>query len=158
MSDTETAPAAAPVKKGRSKLLIIGVPVLLLLIGGGAGAWWHFSQPVEGAEAPPPEPPGLVTFEPFVVNLTDPGGRRFLRVSLRLLVAGEDVAAELEENELEQVKARSAILELLATQTSATLITPEGKSELKKAIAERVTHALGHVEVTDVLFAEFVVQ
>jgi len=159
MSEPEKAAASAPAKKGKSKLLMIGIAVIVLLGGGGAGAWLYMGKNAAHAEAAtePPPTPGLVTLEPFIVNLADPGGRRFLRVSLRLLVKDEAEAKEVADNELLLVKTRSAVLELLATQKSETLTTPEGKTELKKAIAEKAAAALGH-EVTDVLFAEFVVQ
>jgi flagellar FliL protein len=161
MSEPEAA-AAAPAKKGKSKLLLIGVPVIVLLAGGGAGAWWYMGKsPDAAAAAAEPEPetaPGFITLDPVIVNLADPGGRRFLRISLRLVVKSEEEAKELEEKELVLLKARSAVLELLATQKSEDLQTPEGKTELKKQIAERATSAFGHAEVTDVLFAEFVVQ
>jgi flagellar basal body-associated protein FliL len=55
------------------------------------------------------------------------------------------------------LRTRSAILELLSTQVATRLVTPEGKSEVKKAIAEQASRLLG-VKVTDVLFSEFVVQ
>ena len=162
MSEPEAAPAA-PAKKSKSKLLLIGVPVIVLLAAGGAGAWWYMgkNQDAAAADAHADEPataPGFITLDPFIVNLADPGGRRFLRISLRLLVKSEAEAKELEESELVLLKARSAVLELLATQKSEDLQTPDGKTELKKQIAERATHAFGHAEVTDVLFAEFVVQ
>jgi len=160
MNQTETAPAPPVPAKGRSKLLKLGVPVLVLLIAGGGGGWWYFygrsSGSVEAAAPPPPEP-GIVSFEPFIVNLADPGGRRFLRVVLQLLVP-EAEAAELEENKLLHSRVRSAILELLTTQTSAGVASPEGRATLKKAIAETAAHAVEHLEVSDVLFAEFVVQ
>jgi flagellar FliL protein len=159
MSNTETA-AAPPAKKG-SKLLKLGVPILLLLAGGGGGGWWYFygraSSTVQAAE-PAPDPT-MVTFEPFIVNLADPGGRRFLRVSLQLLVLDPHTALELEEKKgLLHSRVRSAILELLTTQTSAGLATPEGRTALKKAVGETATHHLEGTEVSDVLFAEFVVQ
>ena len=134
--------------------------VLVLLGGGGAGAWWYMGKNAQAAEhaEEPATPPGFITLDPFIVNLADPGGRRFLRISLRLLVKSEEEAKELEENELLLLRARSAILELLATQKSEEIQTPEGKNELKKQIAERATAAFEHAEVTDVLFAEFVVQ
>jgi flagellar FliL protein len=154
---SEPEKEAAPAKKGKSKLLMIGIAVIVLAGGGGAGAWWYMGKNAAHAEAEPPPTPGLVTLEPFLVNLADPGGRRFLRLSLRLLVKNEEEAKELTEKELLLVKTRSAILELLATQRSEALTTPEGKTELKKAIAEHAAEALG-TEVNDVLFAEFVVQ
>ena len=132
----------------------------MLLIAGGGGGWWYFygraSGSVEAAAPPPPEP-GIVSFEPFIVNLADPGGRRFLRVVLQLLVP-ESEAAEFEENKLLHSRVRSAILELLTTQTSASVATPEGRAALKTAIGETAGHAVEHLEVSDVLFAEFVVQ
>lgn len=157
---SDPAAAAAPAKKGKSKLLLIIVALIVLLGGGGAGAWWYMGKKAEAAPAEEPAtPPGFITLDPFIVNLADPGGRRFLRISLRLLVKSEEEAKELEEKELVLLQARSAVLELLATQKSEELQTPEGKTELKKQIAEKATAAFGgHVEVTDVLFAEFVVQ
>jgi flagellar protein FliL len=156
----EGAEGEAP-KKGKSKLLLLGVPLVLLLGGGGGAYWYFFANPATAeaaAEEEPKEPPGIVAFEPFVVNLADEGGSRFFRVSLSLLIAGEENAKHVEESKVMVTRVRSEILELLATQIAEHLITPEGKAELKKAIAERATHALEHAEVTDVLFTEFVVQ
>ena len=100
---------------------------------------------------------GVVPFEPFLVNLADKEASRFLRVTLRLVVDTEDEAKEIEESKVEGARARSAILELLATQESSTLITAEGKIELKKLIAERTSAVLKR-EIRDVLFTDFVVQ
>jgi flagellar basal body-associated protein FliL len=43
-------------------------------------------------------------------------------------------------------------------QTSDALVTPGGKTQLKKAIGEAVGAALENVKVVDVLFSDFVVQ
>jgi flagellar FliL protein len=158
MSDSQSpeTPATAAPKK-RSKLALV-VPVVLLLLGGGGGAWWYMQQqPAEAAEEKPTTPSGLISFDAFVVNLADPGGRRFLRVSLLLLVPTEAEALEISENELEMSRVRSALIDLLATQSSAQLGTPDGRADLKKAIAHAAAD-ICHVEVLDVLFKEFVVQ
>jgi len=150
---------ASAKPQGHSKLvLILLVLVVLLLAGGGAGAYWILTHRDVAAAAPPPPDPGIVAFDPFVVNLSDPGGTRFLRVTMRLVVDNKEHAKEMEENELGRMRVRSAILELLTQQTSDHLVTPEGKAELKTAIAERATHALHEMKVIDVLFTEFVVQ
>jgi flagellar FliL protein len=152
---------ASGTPQKQSKLVVILlVLVVLLLAGGGAGAYWIFTQRGTAA-APAPPPPveeGIVAFDPFVVNLADAGSTRFLRLSLRLVINSEEVAKEMEEHELERMKVRSAILELLAQQTADHLVTPEGKTALKEAIIERAGHALNEVKVLDVLFTEFVVQ
>ena len=166
-NETQAAPAAgAPAKKSRRGLMIILVVVVLLLAGGGGAYWFLFrgaaeAEAAEGEAAepePPPAPTGIVPLEPFVVNLADPSGTRFLRVTMALVVADEAIAHEIEEEEIVVARLRSAILELLAQKQSTELVTPEGKAELKKSIAEGVAHAAHELKVEDVLFSEFIVQ
>jgi flagellar FliL protein len=162
----ETPAAAAPAKKSRRGLLIILVVVVLLLAGGGGGAYWFLFRGTAEAEAaeaeaepePEVEPTGVIALEPFVVNLADPSGTRFLRVTLSLVVADEEVAKEFEHEQVVHMRVRSAILELLAQKQAAELTTPEGKSALKTEIDEAVEHAAHELEVQDVLFSEFIVQ
>jgi flagellar FliL protein len=96
--------------------------------------------------------------DPFVVNLADGGGTRFLRVNLSLVVEDNASAREIVEKEVVRAQIRSALLERLALETADQLVTPEGKKELKKAVAEQATHSAHGLKVSDVLFSEFVVQ
>jgi len=163
-NETTAAPAAAPApKKSRRGLLIVLTLVVILLAGGGGGAYWFLFRNTGAAQAaepepPPPAPTGVIPLEPFVVNLADPTGSRFLRVTLSLVVADEAIAKEFEEDEVVHLRVRSAILELLAQKQASELVTPEGKTQLKKSIAEGVKHAAHELEVADVLFSEFIVQ
>ncbi len=142
------------------------VILLLVAAGGGGGAYFfYFKAPKAHAKAAEPEPEpepeaptGIVPMAPFVVNLADAGATRFLRANLSLVVSDEEHAKELEENAVDKARIRSAILELLAQQQADKLVTPEGKDELKKTIAERVAHAVHELKVLDVLFSEFVIQ
>jgi flagellar FliL protein len=167
MSNETNAPAApaAPPTKSRRGLFIVLFVVLLLLAGGGGGAYWFLFRAAPEAEAAeaeaepePPPPTGIIPLEPFVVNLADAGGSRFLRVSLSLVVGDEAQAKEFEEDKIAHMRVRSAILELLAQKQAAELVTPDGKSQLKKSIAEGVSHAAHELKVADVLFSEFIVQ
>jgi flagellar FliL protein len=155
-----TAPAApaAPAKKSKKPLvLILGGVLVLGLLGGGA--FWYIRRAPAGqaAHVKPPER-GILAFEPFVVNLADPSGSRFLRTTVQLIVTSELEAEHVKKTPVVMMEARGAILELLAVQTSEALVTPGGKTKLKKAIAEAVGAALEHVKVVDVLFSDFVVQ
>jgi flagellar FliL protein len=165
----EAAAPAAPTKSRKG--LVMATIALVVLLGGGGGAYWKFvahKAPVdpkaEEAKAKAEEKAKheasavAVPFEPFVVNLADPGGTRFLRVTLSLVVHEAEKAKELEEAGVHQMKVRSAILELLSLQHADRLITPDGKSELKKTIAEAADKAVAELHVSDVLFSEFVVQ
>jgi flagellar protein FliL len=160
---SEQAPAAAPAPapagaKSKSKFIILIVAVLALAGGGAGGAFFYINTHKGPAAPPPPPEPGITALEPFVVNLADGGGRRFLRVTVKLVVEKKDEAKELEENEVDLAKVRSSVLEVLTTQSAEHLVTPEGKAELKKEIAEHASEALEHIKITDVLFTEFVVQ
>ena len=162
MSDKPAA-AAPPAKKKSGKLFIILGAVLVLAGGVGAAAYWKLRQPAgETADAKPepkkPENHGIVGFEPFVVNLADPGKQRFLRINVQLIVGEEEEAKHIEESAVERMRLRSAIIELLTQQTSEHIVTAEGKAELKKHIAERAHEIVEPTEVTDVLFSDFVVQ
>lgn len=153
------AAPAPPAKKGGGMMKKILIAVVVLAIGGG-GAWWMMRGKTEAAGPPPepgPETRGLVTFEPFLVNLADAGGTRFLKLNLQLVVADKDAELHILETPVVVSQLRSAILELLTQQEAATLVTTDGKAALKALIKERANHVV-HDKVIDVLFAEFVVQ
>lgn len=160
-----SAPAAAPAdgaKKagGKNKMFMIG-GVVLALAGGG---YYYKTQAAAHEEEAPkvkevsPKERGLVSFDPFVANLADEGGQRFVRVTVQLVVADAAQAAEMTEIPVMAMQARAIILELLSMQLADTLVTPDGKVALRQAIAERVAEALHEIEVVDVLFSDFVVQ
>jgi len=164
MSDAaKTDKKAAPAKS--KKTLFIGVGVVVLALAGGG--WWFMGRasaaPIDGKEAEKAAEEGgeraLLAMEPFVVNLADEGGTHFLRTNIQLIIeAKEEEAKLLEEKKVEIMPMRSAILELLAQQTAAILVTPEGKEALKEAIKKRAAEVFKKHKVREVLFAEFVVQ
>jgi flagellar FliL protein len=161
MSKEAPAPAAeagAETKKKKKPIILIALVAVLLLAGGGGAGAYFFMKKGGPEAAPPPPDPGIAALDSFVVNLADPGGQRFVRLTLRLVIESKEEAEHIKEDELALAKVRSTILELLSMQLADHLVTPEGKAELKKHIAERATHALGHTKVVDVLFTEFVVQ
>jgi flagellar protein FliL len=162
MSDPEkTTTEAAPKKKKRSKLLWLA-PLVLLLAGVPAGAyfWMHRgAAATEGGKEPAkPDHSGVMALDPFTVNLADKETPRFLRLTIGLVVDDRDTIDELKKDALKQARLRSSLLELLAQQSAEHLTSPDGKNELKHAIAERATEALKPLKVTDVLFSDFVVQ
>lgn len=154
------AAAAATKGGGKNKMVLIG-GVVVALAGGG---YYYKTQAAAHEDVAPvakeisPKERGLVSFDPFVANLADPGGRRFVRVTVQLVVADALQATEMTETPVLAMQARAIILELLGTQVADTLVTPEGKVALRQAIAERVAEALHEIEVVDVLFSDFVVQ
>jgi flagellar protein FliL len=161
MSAPDLQPVAeAPAKKKKGKGFLLMVLVVVLAGGGGGAYWWLSRTP--GIEAAPREIPlserGLVPFEPFMVNLADGGGNRFLKVTLQLVLADAASADSVQGAPVVVSRIRSEILELLTQQQAAVLVTPEGKAALKTAIGERLAPVLEGGKVIDVLFSEFIVQ
>ena len=149
--------APAPPKKSKRWLVIVAA-ILVVVAAGGGGAVWLLSG-TDAHAASRLEDRGLVSLaDPFLVNLSDPGGARFLKASVQLVVASHEDAEHIEKTPIVLMHLRSAILELLTQQVAAELVTAEGKQALKKAIAERLNSEIAPRKVIDVLFSEFVVQ
>lgn len=163
MSAAAAAPADGAAAKGGGKKKMIMIGGLVAVLGGGGYFYKTQAAVAHEEEAPAakavsPKERGLVSFDPFVANLADEGGQRFLRVTVQLVVADAAQAAEMTETPVMAMQARAIILELLGMQLADTLVTPAGKVALRQAIAERIADALHEIEVVDVLFSDFVVQ
>jgi len=155
-ADTPSTP------KSRSKLLMIGIPVAVLLLGGAGGGFWYVknvraASTGEKKTVEEPEATGYLRFDPFTVNLADPGGRRYLRVAVGLVLEDANTAKKVTEDELVMSKVRSILIDTLSGRLAADLSTPDGRAALKKAIAAAASDA-GHMKVRDVLFTDFIVQ
>lgn len=151
---------SSPKKKRGGRTLLIAAVAVVAVGGGGTAAFLTMrGQPATTAEeSPKAAEPGLLSLEPFVVNLADEGRSRFLRVSVRLVVDGPEQAEHVQKDEVALVRVRSTILELLTQQTAERIVTTEGKAALKQAIGEGAEAALHGTKVIDVLFSDFVVQ
>lgn len=171
-----------PKKGGAMKLVIVVIVLLALLGGGGFAAWKFFLQPKQEdaahgnsshAEAVPVEsqapaehaaaepdggkeavPMEVVKFEPFVVNLADPMGRRYLKITMEVEVTAGAAAA------LEAVlpKTKDALLLLLSSKLYSEIGSMDQKLELKNEIIERLNQIVGKGKVKNVYFTEFVIQ
>ena len=110
----------------------------------------------EGGGRPPRPVLGvLFSMEPFIVNLAQTDGKRFLKVSITLELSAAEVNPEVNEN-LQKIK--DSILILLSSKTFEDVYSVQGKFKLKDEITTRVNRflVLGHVK--DAYFTEFVIQ
>ena len=156
------AEAPAVETKGRGKLIpLVGGVVGLLLVAGG-GAWWflHRShpEPVVEAKQEPAEKPDVgaeLALDPFIANLADEDGKRYLKATLQLEFFDRKVPEEFNAR-LPQM--RDLLLTLFTSKLFAEIRTPEGKSLLRDDIINRVNRALRKDLVKAVYFTEFIVQ
>lgn len=108
-----------------------------------------------------------LVLEPLLVNLSDPTGNAYLKLSITLLVDEEDTKEiskakeELENKEkgaAARAAARDAILQAASSQTSADLLAVNGKDHLKSKISQSLAQRVPALHVSEVLFTDFLVQ
>ncbi len=90
----------------------------------------------------------------ITVNISDPSGRRYLKLGMEVEV-NADVAAALQAN---SARIRDAIIMLLAGKTFSDISSPDGKVLLKAEVAARLNQILGAQRIIRVYFTDFVVE
>ncbi|WP_374290916.1 flagellar basal body-associated protein FliL [Desulfovibrio desulfuricans] len=90
----------------------------------------------------------------ITVNISDPSGRRYLKLGMEVEV-NSDVSAALQAN---SAKIRDAIIMLLAGKTFGDISSPDGKVLLKAEVASRLNQILGAQRIIRVYFTDFVVE
>lgn len=157
-----------PQKKSKlPKILIV-----LILLGGIGFVAWKFVLPMfledktESVESSPAEESAdnvtpdtssniIVPLPTFMVNLTDPLGRRYIKLTIEVEVNSADAQATLEGS---TPRVRDAINMLLSSKSYADLASTENKIILKSEIVERLNQILGGPKVARVYFVDFVIQ
>lgn len=149
-------------KSGKLKWLIL---ILILGILGGAGyfGYTYFmvqDDPDEETQTESPAQTALQSFEvvdlePFVVNLADPLGRRYLRTTLKVEVIDRSAVRDVQQH---MARVRDSIILLLSSKSYSDLDTMEKKIQLRNEIVERLNQFIGQGRVLKVYFSEFVVQ
>ncbi len=168
-SDGEAAPAEgenAP-KKGKKKLLLLAVPVILIAVG--AGLWFSGILPgMLGIKKPPPKtaaapmvavathPATYLDVPDIVTNLNVPGRRQsYLKLHAKLELGGPEDTAPV-------TAAMPRILDLFQTylrdMRPEELRGSEGSWRLREELIARAQVAAAPAHVENVLFVEMVIQ
>lgn len=153
---------AARPRRHRPVMLIM---LLCVLASAGAGGWLLYSRSSsqgeeEAAAAPseatsPQESPTLVSPEPFLVNLADPLGKRYLRVSFDIEVTSPVTAQEMQKR---VSHVRDSILLVLSSKRFDDIRTTTGKGQLREEILGELNAILSTGKARKVYFKEFVAQ
>lgn len=173
MAEPTEKPAeeVAAVKK-KSKLPLIGSAVVV--VAGAVVALWYLGVgPFAGGAARHSEATAaieekadgehgekeakagaILALEPFIANLADDGGRRYLKATFQVDF-GSSVPGNMQAR-LPQV--RDLLLTLFTSKTFDDIRTPEGKQQLREEIIARINQVLDRDVVKAVYFTEFIVQ
>lgn len=174
MADDKKGAQESEKKKGKGLLRWIMLIVLIGALGGGGFfAYQKFVLAPQGQDAAhetaAPDPLAdknkkeakdvrgvLATLPPFLVNLNDPLGRRYLKLSMDVEVVDKPAAEQLTKSDL--AKAKDAIILLLSSKTFQDINTVENKIVMRNEIVERLNQVLGAGKVLKVYFTEIIVQ
>ena len=160
-------------KKKGGALKWILILLVLLLAGGAAGIWYYFFSffpgsknavaVVEGSVAArattsPSVPLSIQTtkeLQPFLVNLADPLGKRYIKLTFAVEMSGPQVAGELD---VQNARIRDAIIMLLSSKSYADIAPTESKLVLQNELVDRLNKILGGPKITRVFFTDMVIQ
>ena len=115
----------------------------------GAGTNDNQSQPANEALG------AIYSLEPFIINLADEGGKRYLRVTIDLELKNESVSEEIKKRLPEM---RDRILMILPSKRFEDIKTVEGKALLRNEIIAKLNSLFGGENIANLFFTEFVVQ
>ncbi|MBI5682705.1 MAG: flagellar basal body-associated FliL family protein [Deltaproteobacteria bacterium] len=96
----------------------------------------------------------VFVMEPFVVNLQDSTGTRYLKVTINFELEG----TALEEAKIKTPQVRDAIIILLSSKAYADVGNIQGKYQLRDEIVVRINQILTKGKLKAVYFTEFVIQ
>jgi flagellar protein FliL len=159
--EAEAVVEAVPAAKGKLKLIIAAVG-LLVIIGGGVGTWLIFLRHgdethADASATPPSKPPAFVDVPDMLVNLVGAPGERvqYLKVKVVLEVR--------EEKQIDAIKpSMPRVTDIFQTYLrelrASDLNGSAGLFRLKEELTRRVNTAIAPLQVNAVLFKEIVVQ
>lgn len=149
-------------KGGKLKLVILLLVFVALVAGGGFAAWFFLIKTPEDGEGNNTKVVEekivrgpMVNLDPFVVNLADPIGRRYLKTTMDVEVVDAAAAAALSAD---MPRIKDTILLLLSSKTFADIDSLDKKLELKDEIVERMNLIVGQGKIINLYFTEFVIQ
>ena len=155
-------------KKGLLKWIIILVLILgiaaaafffkdkiMEMIGMGGNATEQ-SQPADQGMAPAPGFKGeMSAVEPFVANLNDPLGKRYIKLGLEVELINKEAVIEFEAA---QIKVKNMLLILLGSKKPQEMLGPKNQIQLQQEIVDRINQLIGEGKVLQVYFTVYILQ
>ena len=93
--------------------------------------------------------------QPFIVNLLDEEGRRYLKVTMDLALNSKETIQEVEDK---MASIRDTIIMILTNKGFKDVCNISGKAKLREEIKKGINNILESGKVIKVYFSEFVIQ
>lgn len=160
-----------PKKKG-GKLKWIIILVVLLALGGGAFfmkdtimGMLGMGDPTEetAAEevsakerAAAPDFQGEMTaVDPFVANLNDPLGKRYIKLGLEVELIDKPAVEDFTKS---NIKIKNMLLILLGSKKPQEMLGPKNQIRLQQEIVDRINQIIGEGKVLHIYFSTYILQ
>ncbi|GBD39478.1 hypothetical protein HRbin37_01760 [bacterium HR37] len=152
MADEIKEPEKNEKKGGKGKLLVIAV-VLVAAAAGGFFGYKKFLKSPHAKEEDKPVKTVLFALDPLILNLREPN--RFLKLSAQFELSDPSYEP-LVSSKVPQL--RDMIITFVSSKSVESILTPEGKIQLKDEILLRANQVIGKNVFSNVYFTEFVTQ
>ncbi|MGE4553767.1 MAG: flagellar basal body-associated protein FliL [Desulfovibrionaceae bacterium] len=164
-----------PKKKKGGLLKWIIIAVVLLLIGGAAfffkdkimamvGMGQPAAQEQPAADAAAQDVPAdmgpnfkgeWATIAPFVANLNDPLGKRYIRIGLNVQLRDKKA---LEDFNGAEIQVKDMLIRLLGGKQPQDMMGPKNSLALEQEIVSRLNQIIGNGKVVNIFFSEYLMQ
>jgi flagellar FliL protein len=148
-------------RRGLTQAVVLAGALALALGGIGVAAWrvglGQIIPPPAAVTmaASPPRDGALEPMDPFIANLSDDDGHRYLKATIQVEFYDPIVPPEFHRR---LPQARDMLLTLFSSKTFADVRTPQGKVVLREEIVNRLNTVLNEDAVKAIYFTEFIVQ
>jgi len=153
-----------PTKPTSPTALLLSAVLALMLAGCGShgkaedGPEKASAAGEAGAQEGGSREAAMLNLETFVVNLADLGGGRYAKCTLKIELNSRNALEAIQSDEVMIPKMRDRILTLLSSRTADSLMTPQGKEQLKRDVQARVGPLLKAGKIKDVYITDFLIQ
>lgn len=93
--------------------------------------------------------------EPFILNIGDRNGSKFLKLTMCLELSSPSLA---EKAKAKTAAIRDAIIMLVTSKSADACNSPEGKLQLKDELIMTLNQLLGDKTVKNIFFTDFIMQ
>ena len=160
--ETTVKPASG---SGKITKVLVLFGIFATGLGAGGGLYWAgiipgSQQPAEVVEVPPPEVNYVLQLDPLLVNLSEEGEMRYVRIGLSFGLEKEDLEAEEAEKPVFMPKLKDYLLTDLGKWKLSDLTSPAAKRKLKSELLTGVREVIPEEcgQVLEVYVTELIVQ
>lgn len=164
MADIEDLDDPKPAGNGKIMIIVLavnlvalaGIGAFVFLGGGGSEATAKSEESVETLEEDTNGPPVLFKFQPFIVNLDEPGASRYLKLTVEAEVRGGEKGLAVMEPR--RALAQHSVLTYLSALSFSDTQGAESKKVIQEQMVKEINESLKRDVVKQVYFTEFVIQ